>query len=444
MLSGRTAVAVPNMDLLNDKECTTRQKRCCKKTRQEKHGSHSSILARWNNDYKYRNSLSLIGWTEQDIMLFDSIALENHSYITTKAETIRNSTHWILTLNQERGQQPLHQRPDFAQAKRECKRFHDEHMAKTQQDYRTIPRSHQIRQRKRQAFEGIEEYDWTVDPRTSWKFYKESRRPADSFVLVNKLGSKQLEDEQLEFQAFFMVWRFVKKFWVRTSFGWLEKNCQTTDGKVQTEHTLKQHEQMRTVCHNTCWTEWSHFITRIKIAHLCVKIVVSFLPAPDTDHKHKFSLTYLTNLSDVLSLTPKSFGARSICSLRRSTAEWRINTNPVSHRLWAQSDRVRRPRARKNWAWQESWDRSVSNTKENHGRKLPKSPKMWMNLEKLLRCPTSSHRCIPVMTQRKALHTRILKTENYEKCWLLHCIFKTDRIVDHLENQQLQGIRKQQ
>ena len=68
-------------------------------------------------------------------MLFDRIALENHSYFATEAERIRNSTHWILTLNQEGAQQPLHQRPDFAQAKRECKRLHDEQMAKTQQDF---------------------------------------------------------------------------------------------------------------------------------------------------------------------------------------------------------------------------------------------------------------------------------------------------------------------
>ena len=108
-------------------------------------------------------------------MPHDRIALENHSYFATKAERIRNSTHWILTLNKEGAQQPLHRRPDFAQAKRECKRLHDEHLRKTQQDYRTILRSQQIRQRKGQEFEGIEEYDYTVDPRTDWRFYKESR-----------------------------------------------------------------------------------------------------------------------------------------------------------------------------------------------------------------------------------------------------------------------------
>ena len=43
---------------------------------QKKHGEHSSILARWDNDYKCRGSLSGIGLTEQDVMLFDRIALE--------------------------------------------------------------------------------------------------------------------------------------------------------------------------------------------------------------------------------------------------------------------------------------------------------------------------------------------------------------------------------
>ena len=181
-------------------------KEMLQKARQEKHGSYSSILARWNNDYESRNSLSLIGWTEQDIMLFDRSALENHSYVATKAERIRNSTHWIPTLNQEGAQQPLNQRPDFAQAKRECKRLHDEHLARTQEEYRTIPRSQQGKKRKGQAFEGIEEYNYAVDPKTGRRFHRGSRRRlAGSFVLVNKLGSNHLEDEQLECQAFFMV-----------------------------------------------------------------------------------------------------------------------------------------------------------------------------------------------------------------------------------------------
>ena len=44
------------------------------------------------------------------------------------------------------------------------------------------------------------------------------------------------------------------------------------------------------------------------------------------------------------------------------------------------------------------------------------SLKIWRDLEKLVSiCPMSNHRCIPIMTQRRALQTRILKMENYEK-----------------------------
>ena len=102
-------------------------------------------------------------------------------------------------------------------------------------------------------------------------------------------------------------------------------------------HPQRQHVQ-------SC-TASSQFITRtrvaqagtLRIAHLCVlkqlssKCHVSFLAAPDTDHKHKFSLTHLTYLSGDLSNTHKKFDARSIFTLRSSTAEWRINTNPISH-----------------------------------------------------------------------------------------------------------------
>ena len=88
--------------------------------------------------------------------------LGNHSHVATKAERLRNSEHWILTLKQEGAQQPLHQRLDFAQAKRECKRLHDEYLARTQQEYRTIPRSQQVRQKRTSVRRNFEEYDCAV------------------------------------------------------------------------------------------------------------------------------------------------------------------------------------------------------------------------------------------------------------------------------------------
>ena len=158
-----------------------RQRMYCKatdmlpKARQPKHGGHKSMLERWHTDAQYRKSLSDIGWAEEQVTEYDKIALESHSHVTTRSERIHKSKHWILGLNQDGVQQPLYQQPDLAQAKRECKRLHDEHVTRTQQDYRTIPRDQQARQRKGQAFEGIDEHDYRVDPQTGWKFKRESQ-----------------------------------------------------------------------------------------------------------------------------------------------------------------------------------------------------------------------------------------------------------------------------
>ena len=122
------------------------------KARQQKHGRYPTILSRWFASESYRNSLSDIGWREKHIMLYDRIAVEKHIYVATRAERIQNSKHSILTINAEGPQPPLNQRPDFAQAKRECKRLHDEHLARTQEEHRTITRSQQVRQRQGQQF----------------------------------------------------------------------------------------------------------------------------------------------------------------------------------------------------------------------------------------------------------------------------------------------------
>ena len=132
-----------------------------KKARQGKHGCHPTILSRWYASESYRNPLYDIGWTEHHKMLYDRIALEKHIYVARRAGRIQNSKHRILTINAKGPQQPLNQRPDLAQAKRECKRLHGEHLARTHEEYRTIPR----RQRKGQQFDGNEEYDYAVDPK---------------------------------------------------------------------------------------------------------------------------------------------------------------------------------------------------------------------------------------------------------------------------------------
>ena len=76
-------------------------KQMLKKTSQKKHGSHPTTLSRWYASETYRTSLSLIRWEEKkNMMLYDRIALEKHIDIATRAERIRNSAHWIITMIQ--------------------------------------------------------------------------------------------------------------------------------------------------------------------------------------------------------------------------------------------------------------------------------------------------------------------------------------------------------
>ena len=77
-----------------------------------------------------------------------------------------------------------------------------------------------------------------LTPKTGWRFYKQSRRNlqtnTDGVVIVVKLGSNPLEDEQLKFSAFSSpddLCKFVLR--VRTGFGCLEKNIQPTDEECE-------------------------------------------------------------------------------------------------------------------------------------------------------------------------------------------------------------------
>ena len=76
------------MDLLNDKDFFNKATEMLHEAGQKKHGQHSTIHARWLRDERYRKSLSDKGWKESDIMLFDRIALENHTYTATRAEFV--------------------------------------------------------------------------------------------------------------------------------------------------------------------------------------------------------------------------------------------------------------------------------------------------------------------------------------------------------------------
>ena len=91
-------------------------KEMLKKARQSKHGNHPTILSRWPELEGYRRSLAEHNIGEEEIMLYDRIALERHDYTATRVERLQNAKHWVLRLNADGPQTPLRQRQEFADA----------------------------------------------------------------------------------------------------------------------------------------------------------------------------------------------------------------------------------------------------------------------------------------------------------------------------------------
>ena len=141
----------------------------------KKNGNRPTILSRWKAQESCRTSLAKHNIGEKEILLYDQIALENQDYTATKAKRTQNSKHWVLSINAEGPQPPRQQRPDYAAAKRECQRLHDECMTEKKQFYETLHPSKQMRQNPNQKFEGSEDYDNVVDRKTGWKWYKEQQ-----------------------------------------------------------------------------------------------------------------------------------------------------------------------------------------------------------------------------------------------------------------------------
>ena len=178
-------------------------------------------MERWNKSDAYRKSLSDIGLDEEQNIQHDELAFEDHSYIATPAERARNEKHWVLSLNKEGVQGPMNQRPDFVEAKREFKRLHDEHVKETSEGKTPIHPVQRTRQRRNQQFEGLEEHNYQVDPRTGWRSYPSKsqgnlRHPTSSSYRLNgsskfgtraKVGSLGDPQDELNSTAFFSSFR---------------------------------------------------------------------------------------------------------------------------------------------------------------------------------------------------------------------------------------------
>ena len=103
-----------------------------KKAKQPKHGIHPTILARWYADQRYRDSLA-----EHNVGEKKKYALRPHRSSTT---WFFSYTSWTVVERQTLdspfeywwAQKPLQQRPEFADAFKQCLKMQDAHMAETQ------------------------------------------------------------------------------------------------------------------------------------------------------------------------------------------------------------------------------------------------------------------------------------------------------------------------
>ena len=129
---------------------------------------------------------------------------------------------------------------------------------------RNTPRSQQIRQRKGQQFEGNEEYDFAVDPKTGWRFYYGSRRN------LPRASSSSSNWDRTYWKTSILNCR-VRTDWSKTSrqpTGGVRTPTQTacTDA-----HSVPQHILNRLTTFHHANTRGSR-AGRLRIAHLCVPI----------------------------------------------------------------------------------------------------------------------------------------------------------------------------
>ena len=156
-----------------------RQRMCYKakdmlqKARQPKHGGYKTNLKRWHNDDQYRKSLSEIGCIEEQIVQYDELALENHSYIATRGERDRNEKSWVFKLNKEGCPGPTNQRPDFVEAKREMKGLHDEFVKETSEGNTPIHPVQRSNPTRSSSSNQLEQHDdWKSNK--SWNSWRSS------------------------------------------------------------------------------------------------------------------------------------------------------------------------------------------------------------------------------------------------------------------------------
>ena len=325
-------------------------KEMLQKARQLKHGGYKTILERWHKDDKYRKSLSDIVWADKLIIQYDELALEDHSYIATREERTRNEKNWVLSLNQEGLQGPLNQRPDFVETKREWKSLHDEHVKETSKGNTSIHPIQRTRQRRNQQFEGLEENNFQVDPRTGWRSYPSKSQGSLRHPKSSSSSTQWEQHDDWKSNKSWNSWRsssWTEQWWFflvqRCCFS-LARNLNSLAivgecRQIHLPHATFSHAQAWYSTDNTCSLAQGSSLSFTRRGHSSTRHVSS-CASRYTEHQHKFSPTNISCVTFVLFSEPRNEVHASTYPLWGSTAGWYFHGIPLLHRLWAQKDRA--------------------------------------------------------------------------------------------------------
>ena len=306
------------------------------KARQPKHGGYKTILERWHNDDQHGKSLSEIGWTEEQIVQYDELALEDQSFVATRGERDPSEKSWVLKVNKEGAQGPTNQRPDFVEAKREMNRLHYGHVKETSEGNTPIHPVQRSRQRRGHQFEGLEENNYQTYGEPILRSHGETLRgiqhirhcqlsgsstTTGSRTKVGILGDPHpgLNSSAFSVQRCFFACR--KENFLAIVRGVDRCTCRTPHCHMYSHST--EHTAWMTCVH------WLKGFLCAKIGHSCTRHVSSFA-ARDTEHFLTFSFFYLFCVVVVFFSEPGPVVHVSNCPLRRSTAGWHF----LLHRNW--------------------------------------------------------------------------------------------------------------
>ena len=139
------------------------------------------------------SSLTLQGWTEENIKQYDEFALEDHSCEATPAERARYEKNLKISLNRQGREGPIRQRHDFGLAKHAYRQLYKEHAESTGEGNKPIHPAQQRRQNYKQQFAGFEKFAYTVHPRTGWNILSFHK-----FVIVLTLATKRSMEDELK------------------------------------------------------------------------------------------------------------------------------------------------------------------------------------------------------------------------------------------------------